>query len=67
MYDGRTNHAREVLADVGTRYGLPVLEPPVRKSIRFAEAPRDGRSILRYAPSHPGSEAYRELARLFTT
>jgi chromosome partitioning protein len=63
MFDGRTNHAREVLADVGSRYGLRVLEPPVRKSIRFAEAPRDGRSILRFAPSHPGAEAYRELAR----
>ncbi|HXJ65536.1 MAG TPA: ParA family protein [Actinomycetota bacterium] len=65
MFDGRTNHAREVLADVGGRYGLPVLEPPIRKSIRFAEAPRDGRSIIRYAPSHPGADAYRELARQF--
>jgi chromosome partitioning protein len=64
MYDGRTNHAKEVLADVGSRYGLPVLDP-IRKSIRFAEAPRDGRSILRYAPSHPGAEAYRELAARF--
>jgi chromosome partitioning protein len=67
MFDGRTNHAKEVLADVGSRYGLPVLEPPIRKSIRFAEAPRDGRSILRYAPSHPGAEAYRELAAGFDT
>jgi len=65
MYDGRTNHAKEVLADVGSRYGLPVLDPPIRKSIRFAEAPRDGRSILRYAPSHPGADAYREIARQF--
>ncbi|MFL5799539.1 MAG: ParA family protein [Actinomycetota bacterium] len=63
MFDGRTNHAKEVLADVGSRYGLPVLDPPIRKSIRFAEAPRDGRSILRFAPSHPGADAYRELAR----
>jgi len=63
MFDGRTRHSREVLADVGTRYRLPVLEPPVRKSIRFAEAPRDGRSILRFAPSHPGADAYRQLSR----
>jgi chromosome partitioning protein len=62
MFDGRTNHAREVLADVGSRYDLTVLEPPVRKSIRFAEAPRDGHSILRFAPSHPGADAYRQLA-----
>jgi len=62
MFDGRTNHAREVLEDVGSRYRLRVLEPPVRKSIRFAEAPRDGKSIIRFAPSHPGAQAYRALA-----
>ncbi|MGH2777995.1 MAG: ParA family protein [Actinomycetota bacterium] len=63
MYDGRTRHAQQVLADVGSRYEVPVLEPPVRKSIRFAEATQAGKSILSYAPSHPGSQAYRELAR----
>jgi chromosome partitioning protein len=63
MYDGRTRHAQQVLADVGSRYEVPVLEPPVRKSIRFAEATQAGKPILSYAPSHPGSEAYRELAR----
>jgi len=63
MYDGRTRHARQVLADVGSRYEVPVLQPLVRKSIRFAEATQAGKPILSYAPSHPGSEAYRELAR----
>jgi len=62
MYDGRTRHARGVLADIGSRYGVPMLEPPVRKSIRFAEATQAGRSIVSFAPSHPGAEAYRELA-----
>lgn len=62
MYDGRSRHAREVLEDVGSRYDLPVLEPAVRKSIRFAEATQAGKSILAYASSHPGAEAYRELA-----
>jgi chromosome partitioning protein len=63
MFDGRSRHAREVLADVGSRYAVPVLQPPIRKSIRFAEAAQTGRSILSYAPSHPGAEAYREMAR----
>jgi chromosome partitioning protein len=63
MFDARTTHAREVLADVGSRYRLRVFDPPVRKSIRFAEAPREGRSILRFAPTHPGAEAYRAVAR----
>jgi chromosome partitioning protein len=63
MYDGRTNHARAVLADVAERYGLPVLEPPIPRSIRFAEAPAVGRSVLATARSGRGAEAYRELAR----
>lgn len=62
MYDGRSRHAREVLADVGARYDLPVLEPAVRKSIRFAEASQAGLSILSFAPAHPGAHAYRDLA-----
>ena len=62
MFDGRTRHAREVLADIGNRYGVRMLEPPVRKSIRFAEATQAGRSIISFAPGHPGAQAYRELA-----
>ena len=63
MYDGRSRHAREVLADVGSRYEVPVLEPPIKKSIKFAEASQAGLSILSYAPSHPGADAYRQIAR----
>lgn len=62
MFDERTRHARQVLADVHERYGLPVLDPPVRKSVRFAEAPARGRCILQHAPSSPGAEAYRAIA-----
>lgn len=62
MYDGRSNHARAVLDDVGARYSVKVLNPPVRKSIRFAEATQAGRSIISFAPSHQGAEAYRALA-----
>ena len=62
MFDGRTRHAREVLADIGNRYVVRMLEPPVRESIRFAEATQAGRSIVSFAPSHPGAQAYRDLA-----
>jgi chromosome partitioning protein len=64
MFDERTRHGREVLDDVRRRYGLSVMEPPVRKSIRFAEAPARGKSILQHAPTSAGSEAYRALARI---
>lgn len=62
MYDDRTRHGRAVLQGVKERYDLDVLEPPVRKSIRFAEAPERGRCILQHAPSSAGAEAYRLLA-----
>jgi chromosome partitioning protein len=64
MYDDRTRHGRAVLEDVKQRYGLCVIEPPVRKSIRFAEAPALGCSIFEHAPSSPGAQAYREIARV---
>jgi chromosome partitioning protein len=62
LYDGRSSHAQAVLADVGQRYGLPVLEPPIPKTIRFAEAPAVGRSILATAKHSKGAQAYREVA-----
>jgi chromosome partitioning protein len=63
LYDGRTNHAKMVIADVATRYGLPVLEPPIPKSVRFAEAPAAGHSVLVTARKGVGAEAYRAHAK----
>jgi chromosome partitioning protein len=63
MFDGRTLEGRRVLEDVAARTGLAVLEPPVPRSVRFAEAPASGRSIFEYAPRHPGAEAYRRLVQ----
>ena len=34
-------------------YGLAVLQPPIPKSVRFAEAPATGQSILDHAPTSP--------------
>lgn len=61
MFDGRTTHARAVLADLPGRYGVPVLAP-IPKSVRFAEAPAVGRSILATARRSKGAVAYREVA-----
>jgi chromosome partitioning protein len=61
MFDGRTRHARGVLTALAEQYGLPVLAP-IPKSIRFAEAPAVGVSILTHSPTHAGAMAYRALA-----
>jgi chromosome partitioning protein len=66
LYDGRTNHARAVLENISQSYDLEVLEPPIPKSIRFAEAPAAGRSILGTTRNHRGADAYREVAASLT-
>jgi chromosome partitioning protein len=61
MFDGRTGHARAVLADLGERYDLPVLTP-IPRTVRFAEAAGMCTSILRTARRSAGAQAYREAA-----
>jgi chromosome partitioning protein len=63
LYDGRTAHARAVLADIQDRYDVPVLDPPIARSVRFAEAPAIGRSALATSSTLRGVEAYRVHAR----
>ncbi|WP_372733821.1 ParA family protein [Nocardioides sp.] len=62
LYDGRTNHARTVLETISETYDLEVVEPPIPKTIKFAEAPARGRSILATSRSSKGAIAYREVA-----
>ncbi|WP_104108063.1 ParA family protein [Nocardioides sp. 616] len=62
MYDGRTNHARTVLETISETYDLDVIEPPIPKTIKFAEAPAAGRSILATSRSSKGATAYRQVA-----
>ena len=63
MFDARTNEGRRVLEDVAAQSGLTVLEPPVPRSVRFAEASSKGRSIVDSAPKHAGAEAYRRIVQ----
>src|SRR6478609_4955224 len=62
LYDGRTNHARAVLDTISETYDLEVIGPPIPKTIKFAEAPAAGRSILATSRSSKGAEAYRAVA-----
>jgi chromosome partitioning protein len=63
LFDGRTTHGRTVLERIGDDYGVAVLSPSIPKSIRFAEAPAVGRTVLSTARSTKGAAAYRDLAR----
>ena len=63
MFDGRTRLAREVLDAVREQHAIEVLEPPIPKSVRAAEAPGRGRSVLAHARTSKPAIAYRELAR----
>jgi chromosome partitioning protein len=62
MFDRRVRLGRQVLDEVRARHGLEILDPPVPKSVRVAEAPGQGASILRHAGRSASAAAYRELA-----
>ena len=61
LYDARTTHSRDVLLDIADRYDLPVLAPPIPRTVRFAEASASGASVIA-GRKNKGASAYRELA-----
>lgn len=63
MLDTRVTHSAEVMQELRQTFGDKLLPCHIRKSIRFAEAPLTGQSILGYAPDLDGARAYRDLAR----
>jgi chromosome partitioning protein len=63
LYDGRTLHGRESVDVLRENFGPLVFDTVVSKTIRFAEAPVQGSSVLKYDPRGKGAEAYRSLAR----
>lgn len=62
MFDRRTRLGRQVVERL-VEAGLPVWDPPVPRSVRVAEAPARGVSVLGLAPSAPAAVAYRRLAQ----
>jgi chromosome partitioning protein len=64
MYDGRTLHAREAVDVLTQSFGDIVYPVRIGKTIRFAEAPVSGQSVLSYDPDGQAARWYRQLARL---
>lgn len=63
MYDARTNLGKRVLAQIEETHGLTVIEPPIPRSVKVAEAPGEGTSVLSHAWGSRAAEAYREVAK----
>jgi chromosome partitioning protein len=63
MYDGRTLHSKEAVEMLKENFGDIVFDTRIRKTVRYAEAPVQGSSVLKYDPTGPAAEAYRELAK----
>jgi chromosome partitioning protein len=63
MFDSRTLHAREAVEILEENFGDLVFRTRIRKTVRYAEAPVKGASIMKYDPSGTAAEAYRDLAK----
>lgn len=63
MVDPRTLHSREVLERLAQAFSDKLFDTRIRRTIKFPDASVASEPITSYAPSHPGAEAYRRLAR----
>jgi len=63
MYDDRTNLTKQVESDLREFFGNEVFRTVIPRSIRLAEAPSFGKTILTYDPRSRGAEAYIQLAK----
>jgi len=63
MYDSRTLHAREAVEILQENFGDLVFNTRIKKTVRYAEAPVKGTSVLKYDPSGSAAQAYRDLAK----
>jgi chromosome partitioning protein len=63
MFDRRLLHSREAVEILKENFGDLVLNTKIRKTVRYAEAPVKGQSILKYDPSGEAAGMYRDLAK----
>jgi chromosome partitioning protein len=63
MVDPRTLHAREVLERLDEAFGDLVFSTRIHRTVKFPDASVATEPITTYAPTHPGAQAYRRLAR----
>lgn len=61
--DARTRHAGEIVGLLRERFKDKVFQTAIRESVRLAECPSFGKSILAYESGSRGAEDFRALAR----
>jgi len=65
MFDGRTNLASQVVAEVRKHFPEQTFRTIIPRSVRLSEAPSYGQTIMTYAPTSSGALAYAALAEEF--
>lgn len=63
LYDRRNRLARQVVQEVGKHFPGPVFDSVIPRSVRLAEAPSYGKSILDFDAFSKGARSYRAAAR----
>src|SRR3989440_973694 len=63
LVDTRTVHAKEAIEILEENFGDRVFAARINKTVRFAEAPVKGMSVLKYDPDGKAAFAYRQLAK----
>jgi chromosome partitioning protein len=63
MYDKRLTHSREADEILRESFGDLVYNTRIRKTVRYAEAPVKGSSVLAYEPEGEAASLYRDLAK----
>jgi chromosome partitioning protein len=63
MVDLRTLHAKEAIEILEENFGERVFVARIKKTVRFAEAPVKGMSVLKYDPTGQAADSYRRLAK----
>jgi chromosome partitioning protein len=63
MFDKRLLHSKEAIEILTENFGDLVFNTKIRKTVRFAEAPVKGQSVMSYDPSGEAAALYRDLAK----
>lgn len=65
MFDARNNLSAEVAGELQKHFPNKIFSTVIPRTVRLAEAPSFGKTILEFDPTSRGAQAYKELANEF--